>query len=59
MLGYAVCWNKPEVVQMLLECGADATVPVTVNRVERTLLSVAQGRNHKKIVALLKAALAK
>ena len=59
MLGYAVCWNKPEVVEMLLACGADPTVPITVNKAERTVLSVAQGRNHKKIVALLKAALAK
>lgn len=54
-----MCWNKPEVVEMLLACGADPTVPITVNKAERTVLSVAQGRNHKKIVALLKAALAK
>jgi hypothetical protein len=33
-LGYAVCWNKPEVVELMLSCGADPATPIVVNKVE-------------------------
>lgn len=57
VLGYAVCWNKPEVVALLLELGADPAQTITVMNNERTVLSVAQSRNYKHVVKLLKARL--
>ena len=56
-LGYAVAWNKPEVVELFLERGADPAAMQVVNKVSRTPMSIALGRGHKKCAQLLKAKL--
>jgi hypothetical protein len=53
VLGMAVCFNKPEMVEFLLKEGADASRDIEVNGNQRTLLSIAKSRNMKKIIKLL------
>ena len=54
VLGMAVCFNKPDVVEMLLRHGADSSQEIEVNGSKRALLSIAKSRNMKKIIRLLK-----
>lgn len=52
-LGIAVLWNKTDVVELFLKHGADTETTIIVNGAERTLMSIAKGRNMRKIVKLI------